>query len=201
MALRTALSPMEQILTKVFSEHWDGFNTATRLSIAGYERHGFEKSESGQAELLTAVNLTTRADLQKAGIVQARRAGFGSCSLKKRGPRTEPGPRPAAHGVMHGAPDVLSRAPALARDRVVQPPAAACNPTATSPSAWSGSALRSPAEALRWIRFATEDLKQAEALTGASKPFRDTCAGSRSGCRESREARARVIGNRLLVRT
>lgn len=72
MTVRSALSLINQTLSKVLSEVEDEFDADTRWAIAWFEQHGFSEGEFGEAELFSKAKVTSVAGLQQAGIIRSR---------------------------------------------------------------------------------------------------------------------------------
>lgn len=72
MAVRAALSLINQTLTEVLSEQEDEFDADTRWALAWFEQHGFESGDFGDAELLSKAKVTSVPGLQQAGVIASR---------------------------------------------------------------------------------------------------------------------------------
>jgi putative DNA methylase len=72
MAVRTALSLINQTLTEVLSEQDDEFDADTRWALAWFEQRGFTTGDFGEAELLSKAKVTSVAGLQQGKLVNSK---------------------------------------------------------------------------------------------------------------------------------
>ena len=73
LAVREALSLINETLDQVLAEQEGDFEPDTRWALAWFDQHGFGEGEFGQANVLATAKNTAVAGLEAAGILTARR--------------------------------------------------------------------------------------------------------------------------------